>query len=250
MGLIAFLGDNATQIDAKEYEEKIREDDPKLLQHDENIVYAFKGRGGAGRDHTMLTTKRVLVRDKRGMTGKRIRYVSCPYTSIRAFSVETAGSIDADQELKIYARGVGKLAIDFVNKVDILAVNRFLSTVVIGGKGAAGAAAGALVHDANAGMSGSTTGLLDLFGSNYAQIDNQKVETQLKSSPNVLIDKEKVELAFKCGRDSFILTSHRILKIDVQGITGKSTEYLTILWPTIKGFSGKLQQCFFGMRLY
>lgn len=234
MGLIAFLGDNATQIDAKEYEAKIREDDPKLLQNDENVVYAFKGRGGAGRDHTMLTTKRVLVRDKRGMTGKRIRYVSVPYTSIRAFSVETAGSIDADQELKIYARGVGKLAIDFVNDVDILAVNRFLSTVVIMGEGAGQTAAA----DANAGMSGSTTGLLDLFGSNYAQIDNKKVETQLKSSPNVLIDEEKVELAFKCGRDSFILTSHRVLKIDVQGVTGKSIEYLSILWPAIKGFSG------------
>lgn len=83
MGLIAYLGDNATQIDASEYEQKVREKDPQLLQHDEHLVYAFKGRGGSGRDKYMLTTKRVLVRDKRGMTGKRIRYVSVPYTSIR-----------------------------------------------------------------------------------------------------------------------------------------------------------------------
>ena len=33
------------------------------------------------------------------------------------------------------------------------------------------------------------------------------------------------------------MTSHRVLKIDVQGITGKKIEYLTILWPAIKGYS-------------
>ena len=65
MGLIDYLGDNAAQIDAKEYEEKLREDDPQLLQIDESIVFAFQGRGGSGRDHHMLTSKRVLIRDKR-----------------------------------------------------------------------------------------------------------------------------------------------------------------------------------------
>lgn len=233
--MIAFLGDDAAQIDAAEYEQKVREKDPQLLQHDEHLVYAFKGRGGSGRDHYMLTTKRVLVRDKRGMTGKRIRYISVPYTSIRAFSVETAGSVDTDQELKIHARGIGKVAIDFVNKVDILAVNRFLSSAVIQGKGAGEDAAGALVHDANAHMSGSSTGFFDVLGDNYAQIDNKQVEARLK--PSVLLEDEKVELAFRCGRDSFILTSHRVMKIDVQGMTGKRIEYLSILWPAIKGFS-------------
>jgi len=69
MGLIDYIGDNSKQIDATEYEEKVREEDPNLLQHDENIVFAFKGRGGSGRDHYMLTTTRVILRDKRGVTG-------------------------------------------------------------------------------------------------------------------------------------------------------------------------------------
>jgi len=239
MGLAAYLGDNAAQIDAKEYEAKVREDDPRLLQHDEHLVFAFKGRGGSGRDHYMLTTKRVLIRDKRGITGKRVKYVSVPYTSIRAFSFETAGSVDYDQELKIYARGIGKVAIDFVNKIDIMPIQFFMSAVVIQGKGAGEAAAGAFAHDSGATMSGSSTGILDIFGSNYAQIDNQQVESHLKTNLKILLDEEKVELAFKCGRDSFILTSHRVLKIDVQGISGKSVEYLTILWPAIKGFSSE-----------
>ena len=160
-----------------------------------------------------------------GITGKRIRYTSVPYTSIRAFSVETSGTVDTDQELKIHARGIGKVSIDFQNSVDLLAIHRYLSLVVICGKGAGeNAEHGAIVHDASAGMNGSSTGILDIFGSNYAQIDNTQVESKLKSNPNILLENEKVEMAFKCGRDSFILTSLRVLKIDVQGVTGKKGE--------------------------
>ena len=114
MGLIDYIGDNSKQIDATEYEEKVREEDPNLLQHDENIVFAFKGRGGSGRDHYMLTTTRVILRDKRGVTGKRVRYTSIPYTSIRAFSLETAGSVDTDQELKIHAVSICGVAIVYL----------------------------------------------------------------------------------------------------------------------------------------
>ncbi|KAL7425563.1 hypothetical protein ACHAXH_000050, partial [Discostella pseudostelligera] len=96
---------------------------------------------------------------------------------------------------------------------------------------------GVVVFDSTAQMMGSLTGFFDIFGSNYAQIDTKMVESRLKSNPNILLDDEKVEMAFMCGRDSFILTSHRLLKIDVQGMTGKKVEYLTILWPAIKGYS-------------
>lgn len=35
--MFAYLGDNAAQIDAPEYEAKLRESDPRLLQDDESI---------------------------------------------------------------------------------------------------------------------------------------------------------------------------------------------------------------------
>ncbi len=243
MGLIDYLGDNAAQIDPMEYENKVREKDPRLLQSDEDIVFAFKGRGGKGRDHYMLTTKRVLIRDKKGvnskrvsaqaighwqisnpryftgMTGKQIEYTSVPYKSILAFSVETAGSIDTDQELKLYAQGIGKVSFDLVKSIDVMPIYRFLNTAIIKGKMAGKDADGAVVFDSSAQLVGGSTGFFDILGSNYAQIDSKMVESSLKS--NVLLDDEKVELAFKCGRDSFILTSRRLLKIDVKGITGK-----------------------------
>ena len=83
--------------------------------------------------------------------------------------METAGTVDADQELKMYARGIGKVAMDFVCDVDILAIHRFLSEQVIRGEGAGKASAGAVAH-ANVNMDGST-GFFDLMGSNYSQLE-------------------------------------------------------------------------------
>lgn len=237
--LFAYLGDNASQIDAAEYETKLRASDPRLLQNDETIVFAFKGRGGKGRDHNIFTNKRVLIRDKRGATGKRIRYVSVPYKSIRAFSVETAGTVDADQELKIYARGIGRVSIDFVCDVDVLGIHRFLSELVIRGKGEGMESYGAVAHDSSVNVNNGRTDFLDIMGSNYSQISDAEIESKLKG--HVLLGDEKVEMGFQCGRDSFVLTNKRVLKIDVQGVTGKKIEYLTILWSAIKGYSGEHQ---------
>ena len=235
MGIIDIVGNNAAQIDAAEYEKKVREKYPeKLLQPDERIVFAFKSLGGSGRDHYMLTTKRLLIKDKMGMTGKQIGYKTVPYTSVRAFSFETCGSFDTDSEMKVYARGIGTVSIDFNKNVDVLAIHRFLSSVVMQGKGAGEE----YVSDGGYGNGGSgdaSSGIFDLLGSNYMQIDKHELESRLK--PSVLLPEEKVELAFKCGRDSIVFTSMRVLKIDVQGMTGKKIEYLTILWPSIRGFS-------------
>jgi hypothetical protein len=53
----------------------------------------------------------------------------------------------------------------------------------------------------------------------------------------LLINGEKIEMAFKCGRDLFLLTTLQMIKVDVQGMTGPSVQYfLTILW-TIKAYS-------------
>mmetsp|Transcript_635 Transcript_635/g.1019 ORF Transcript_635/g.1019 Transcript_635/m.1019 type:complete len:863 (+) Transcript_635:185-2773(+) len=237
MGIIDIVGNNAAQIDAAEYERKVREKYPSaLLQPDERIVFAFKSLGGSGRDHYMLTTKRLLIKDKMGITGKQIGYKTVPYTSVRAFSLETCGSLDTDSEMKVYARGIGTVSVDFNKNVDVLAIHRFLSSVVIQGK----AAGEDYVADAASGYGNgsgdASTGIFDLLGSNYAQIDKHELESRLKPS-GVLLPQEKVELAFKCGRDSIIMTSLRLLKIDVQGVTGKKIEYLTILWPSIRGFS-------------
>ena len=58
---LGFLND-AHQKDPSELTQKLRSS-PALLQHDETVDAAFK----AGRDLCIITTKRVLIIDKKGM---------------------------------------------------------------------------------------------------------------------------------------------------------------------------------------
>lgn len=236
--LSAYLGDNAAQTDATEYETKLRTTHPRLLLPLETIVLAFRGRGGKGRDFNLFTNRRILIVDTRGTSGKRIRYVSVPYESVEAFRVETAGSVDADQELKVYARGIGRISMDFVGEVDILGIHRFLSQMIIHGERAGRESQGATTQDGSVNVADNVdTGFLDVMGSNYSQMSEADIEAKLKG--RLLLKNEKVEMAFQCGRDSFVLTDKRVLKIDVQGAKGTKIDYSTILWPAIKGFSGE-----------
>jgi len=236
--LVAFVSDNAALADPKEREASLREKVPDLLMPDETVVFAFKDRGGKGRDSSNLTNKRILIKDKRGLTGKRTDYISIPYQAIRAYSVETAGRMDSDSELKIYASGYGKIKIDFVTDVDVFAIKRFLNSMVLVGDAVGGKAAVIPTSAEAFATPGKVTSFLDLLGGDSSQIDAATVESQLKApSVGILLPDERVEMAFKCGRDSFILSSHRILRIDVQGMSGKSIEYYTLLWKSVRAFS-------------
>ena len=94
-----------------------------LFLQDESIDLGFK----AIRDEFYFTTHRILFVDKHGITGKRTEYKSCPYHSIKAFSVETSGGFDSDSEMKVYA-GSLDLSIDFdKEKVDIFEIQKYLS---------------------------------------------------------------------------------------------------------------------------
>jgi len=48
---------------------------------------------------------------------------------------------------------------------------------------------------------------------------------------------EEVELGFKLVRDVFIFTNRRLILVDVQGITGKKTSYLSVGYKSISRFS-------------
>ena len=89
----------------------------------EQIDLGFK----AIRDEFYFTSHRILFVDRHGITGKRTEYKSCPYHSVKAFSVETSGGFDSDSEMKVYA-GSLDLSIDFdKKKVNIFDIQKYLS---------------------------------------------------------------------------------------------------------------------------
>ena len=53
----------------------------------------------------------------------------------------------------------------------------------------------------------------------------------------MLVDGEAIEVGFKVIRDTFVFTNKRLILVDIQGITGKKTEYLSIPYNKITKFS-------------
>ena len=97
MGLLSNLMGNASEVDPKELENEFSD----ILSDQEKIEAAFK----IFRDKWIFTNKRLIMQDVQGMTGKKKEYHSVPYKSITHFLVETAGSFDADCEIKIWISG-------------------------------------------------------------------------------------------------------------------------------------------------
>jgi len=239
-----FLGNNYTNADTIEREENIRSKVPELLDSSESVKYAYKSRGGKGRDSVTFTNYRLIFKDKQGISGKKTLYLSIPYDSIQAWSIETPGGfeLDSDAELTIHARGFGTYSMDLTADSNFFEINLFLSEMVLigGANSKTGEDAAAVKLDDYAPKieDDTKTSFFDMMGDNAKQIDTEAVEERLrtKATPLLLPD-EKIELAFKCGRDSFLLTTMRILQIDVKGVSGKRIEYYSVTWPCIKAFS-------------
>jgi hypothetical protein len=58
-----------------------------------------------------------------------------------------------------------------------------------------------------------------------------------KSFGTLLIDNEEIELGFTLLRDTFIFTSKRLIIVDIQGLTGSKTEYVSVAYKSISRFS-------------
>src|SRR6266702_8818227 len=54
------------------------------------------------RDTFIFTSKRLILVNVQGVSGKRVEYLSVPYGKITKFSIETSGHFDLEAELKIW----------------------------------------------------------------------------------------------------------------------------------------------------
>lgn len=77
-------------------------------------------------------------------------------------------------------------------------------------------------------------GYLDAFLGNSSNMKTEEAEEKLK---DVLFPDEKVNQAYKLIRDMMIFTEHRLILVDVQGMTGKKIEYHSIPYKSITHFS-------------
>lgn len=100
-----------------------------LLVQGEQPIAAYK----TFRDSAIFTTKRLIVRDAQGLTGKKVEIYSLPYNSINMWSSENAGRIlDFNSELELWTRA-GHIKINLGKDVDTRKLDHLISHVVLNG---------------------------------------------------------------------------------------------------------------------
>jgi hypothetical protein len=122
MSLLNALMGNATTVDSADVATELA----SILIPGEKVEHAYK----LVRDMIVFTDKRLLLVDKQGVTGKKVLFQSVPYSKVSHFSVETAGTLDTDSEMKISVSGGGEFAKTFGRGVDINEVQRVLAAYV------------------------------------------------------------------------------------------------------------------------
>ena len=121
MGIFNALIGNAGVVDAGELQKEYK----GILVEGEKVEIGFK----LIRDVFIFTDKRLILVDKQGLTGKKVEYLSILYKSISKFSVETAGHLDLDAELKIWisSEKTPSVSKKFNKKVNIYDVQKVLA---------------------------------------------------------------------------------------------------------------------------
>ena len=95
--------------------------DPLLLQG-EQAVAAF----ATLRDSAVFTTKRLIVRDAQGLTGKKVEIYSLPYSSINMWSSENAGTLDWNSELELWTRA-GHIKVKLGKGADVRRIDSLIA---------------------------------------------------------------------------------------------------------------------------
>jgi len=104
----------------------IPEDVTALLTQGEQAVAAFK----TFRDSAIFTTKRLIVRDAQGITGKKVEVYSLPYNSINMWSSENAGFLDANAEIELWTRA-GTIKIKLGKGADVRRIEQLIAWAVL-----------------------------------------------------------------------------------------------------------------------
>jgi hypothetical protein len=77
-------------------------------------------------------------------------------------------------------------------------------------------------------------GILNALMGHGSEVAAEEVAERLKG---VLLPDEKIELAFRLIRDFFAFTEKRLIIVEIQGVTGRKVDYLTIPYRSVTRYS-------------
>ena len=126
MGLLSGLLGNASTVETDTITRQLE----PILANEETVELAFQ----LIRDQLVFTSKRLILIDKQGLTGKKVQYLSIPYKSITRFAIETAGHFDLDAEMKLWiGSDPAPLVQELRGRENISAIQKALATAVFAG---------------------------------------------------------------------------------------------------------------------
>jgi hypothetical protein len=123
MGLFNSILGNASQVNIDEIKAQFE----NVLVENENIEAAFS----LFRDKMVFTNKRIIFLDKQNVTGSKKEYLSVPYHAVSVFSVESAGTFDADAEIKLWVKELGQITKKVGKSTDTMQIQKILASYIL-----------------------------------------------------------------------------------------------------------------------
>ena len=86
--------------------------------------------------------------------------------------------------------------------------------------------------------------LMGLFAGAVKNTSSSETKKFYSDYGQLLVDGEIIEAGFVVLRDTFLFTNKRLILVDIQGISGKQIEYLSIPYSKITKFSVQTGESF------
>jgi hypothetical protein len=120
MSMLQQLLGNAVSLSKEEAQEKVQE----FIIETEEVVIGFQ----LIRDSIIFTNERLIMIDVQGLTGSKVSYTSIPFSSIKWFSMESAGTLDFNNEITLAVHNMPQpLGLKFKKGTDIKPIYQLLS---------------------------------------------------------------------------------------------------------------------------
>lgn len=104
----------------------IPQDVGQLLVQGERPWAAFR----TFRDTAIFTSKRLIVKDSQGLTGRKVEMYSLPYSAINMWSSENAGTLDLNAEIELWTRA-GHIKIKLGRGVDVRRIDQLIGHAIL-----------------------------------------------------------------------------------------------------------------------
>lgn len=98
----------------------------RSLVEGEQPITSFK----TFRDSATFTTKRLIVRDAQGITGKKVEIYSLPYSAINMWSSENAGTLDWNSEIELWTRA-GHIKVKLSKGADVRRIDSLIAWALL-----------------------------------------------------------------------------------------------------------------------